>query len=223
MSNIADKIAKLIAKADSTTHPSEAELFMAKAHELLEAHGLSLMDLGELDSDPVGVDKDVLSTPSYPWIHRVASALVRYYGCRFVRHPVGPRMVYTVSGRASARITFTLMLPFVQRQIQKLSREAYKKGVYGSNATAANRIADATAARIWSMVPKMAQYEGTGANALVPVDLVQKALDDLYDGNIKAPRKSKLVVDAYAKEAAKNISLNAQTGKAPAAKRLESS
>jgi len=38
---IADKIRKLIAKADSSTHPEESAAFMAKVHGLLESHGLS--------------------------------------------------------------------------------------------------------------------------------------------------------------------------------------
>ena len=38
-SKIADLISKLIAKAESSTHPEEAETFMAKAHELLNKYG----------------------------------------------------------------------------------------------------------------------------------------------------------------------------------------
>ena len=112
---IAEKIQKLLAKANSSTHPEEAETFMAKAHALLEQHGLSLFDLGKLDSeDPIGrsQDKEMLRANSAAsWRTMVAGQLAIYYGCKMVTTNYrGDNFTYwTVFGRESARITFMLM------------------------------------------------------------------------------------------------------------------
>lgn len=45
MSKIEDTIAKLLAKAEGTNHPAEAEAFMAKAEELMLKHGIELAHL----------------------------------------------------------------------------------------------------------------------------------------------------------------------------------
>jgi len=59
MSNISNKIAAMIAKAESSSHPEEADAFMSKVHELLEKHGLSLQDIGTInEDDPVGHTKE---------------------------------------------------------------------------------------------------------------------------------------------------------------------
>lgn len=45
MSSLETKIANLLAKAESTTHPAEAEVFMAKAEELMLKHGIERANL----------------------------------------------------------------------------------------------------------------------------------------------------------------------------------
>lgn len=45
MSNLEDKIAKLLAKAEGTTNPHEAETFMAKAEALMLQHGIERAQL----------------------------------------------------------------------------------------------------------------------------------------------------------------------------------
>lgn len=45
MSTLETKIAALLAKAESTTHPAEAEAFMAKAEELMLRHGIERANL----------------------------------------------------------------------------------------------------------------------------------------------------------------------------------
>ncbi|TQE99523.1 MAG: DUF2786 domain-containing protein, partial [Spiribacter salinus] len=147
MSNtMAQKIAKLMRKADSTTHPEEAEAFMSKAQELMIQHGLNLLDLGKLHEDPVDVQREAAtSSSSYGWSCKVAGALAALYGCELVYHKHGNNFIYDIVGRESARVTFVMMLPFVLKQIKALARKGYKEGHYNSAMTAATRVGNATA------------------------------------------------------------------------------
>lgn len=221
MSDIAEKIRKLLAKADSSTHPEEADAFMVKAHTLMREHGLHLQDIGKLGEDPVGIDKDGLRTSSsYPWLTRVASALAALYGCKFVYFKVRNEIKYDIVGRESARGTFQLMMPFVERQIKALAREAFNEGHYNSRMQAVSRVGNATALRIWAMVRQAPKAEGTGVNALVPVDIIQAAMDEAYP-KVKKARAVALTVDHVAKNKASRVSVNVQAGSNTAAtKRL---
>lgn len=211
MSKIAERISKLIAKAEATTHEEEADAFMSKAQQLMEEHGLNLLQLGKLDEDPIGLQEDAIRTAaSYPWARKIANALSHYYGCRFVYYQRGNQILYDVAGRESARVTFTLMLPFVLKQVHKLSGIAFNKGVYPARMTAKTRIGNATAERIWSMCPKTEKNEGTGVNALVPVDLLEQLIDEA-NPNLKIGRATVTKFDHYAHEASKSVSVNRQT------------
>lgn len=218
--SIHSKIAAIIAKADSTTHPEEAAAFMAKAQAMLEKHGISLLELGRMGEDPIGVDKDITGhSASYPWMVRVADALVKYYGCNFVRFKRGNRITYSVAGRESARITFTLMLPFVERQVKAWGRQAFNDGVYNSRMKAVTRIGNATAVRIWQLCRETPRAEGEGINALVPVDLIKQALQEAFPDS-KQPRKTKVTVDHYATNKAQELNLNSQVPAPEGAARL---
>lgn len=213
---IADKIRKLIAHADSTSNQYEAEAFMAKVHDLLQAHGMSLLDVGKLTEDAVGVDVDTMSTSAtYSWMTHVAGALARYYGCRAITIKRGNSVIWSVAGRESARVTFTLMVPYVQRCVQDLGLEAFRSGVYGSRLQSVARIGNALAFRINDMVREnQAATEAsgvatTGVNALVPVDLIQQAVDELWP-ELRKGRAVKLATDKYARDAAAKVNLSAQ-------------
>lgn len=223
MSNIADKIRKLIAKADSTTHEEEAETFLHKAHELMRQHGLNLLDLGRLGSDdPVGhsedADADLKNNTSARWKYDLAGVLGKFYGCTVVGERRGTFNHWVIFGRESARTTFMLMYPFVYRQVMKLAREAYRAGKYPSAKHAQRAIGRALAVRVSRMVREQPEPTETGVNALVPVDIIQAAIDDHYgpDGlTIGKPRK--LRFDINAEEAAKKVSINVQaTGRGAA-------
>lgn len=223
MSDISVKISKIIAKADSTTNPEEAETFMAKAQQLMMEHGLSLLDLGRLDSDdPVAVDKDAWShSASYGFMTKVASAAARYYGVEWCRMRHGKDMVYSVAGRESARVTFMLMLPYLEREIKRVARIAFNEGHYSSRMQAATRCGNALALRIWSMAREehVTKHRGEGLNALVPVDLVEQALAEAFP-SMRKGRGGKVTVDAAARKAVEGISLHRQTGAAPASRMI---
>lgn len=212
MSDIAQKIAKLIAKADSSTHPEEADAFMAKAHAMLEAHGLSLLDLGKLDSeDAVGrTDRAMVSSDS--WKDKISFRLAAYYGCELVLiHARGTRSSkeYVVFGRESARVTFQLMAPFVFRQVAKLALAEYKRGAYDSRVKALNALAGALAARLIRLrQANQSRPQGSGLGALVPVDMITAARDEAFPD--ARTTKAKLTHDYNAQEVAKRVSLNQQ-------------
>ena len=208
---IAQKIAKIIAKADSTTNPEEAETFMSKAHDLMIAHGLDLLDLGRLSEDPVGVDKDAAEvSASYPWLRLCAGQLAAYYGCRLVTSKSGGTVRLHVIGRQSARVTFLLMLPYVKREVLNLGRIAYNEGHYKSRMLAATRMGNALALRIAGMLPSVAKHEGKGVNALVPVDVLESAMADAFP-KLGGARKRRVTTDSVSSERVKGVNLNRQT------------
>lgn len=217
MSNIADKISKLIAKADSSTHPEEASAFMAKVHQLLEAHGLNLLDLGRLQSDdPLGKhEKQAEFFASETALRDVVFRLARFYGCRAVIHQQDNHRWATIIGRESARITFELMWPYVKKTIRfearRLAKESTTKTTY---ARQLRFVADALAERLLLEVYRRLETEKanetvtTGVNALVPVDLLQQMVD-AQGAKVARDRETKTTPEARA--AAANVSLNLQT------------
>jgi len=222
--NYAKKITAILAKAESTNHEAEAEVLMEKAHKLMMEHGITLLDLGKLHEDPVGVNKNAVElSASYPWMRRVANQLGRYYGCKVV-YVNAPRnkVLLSVVGRESARITWELLVPFVQKQIQALAREAYKEGRYSSRMQAVTRIGNATAIRIAKLADEMrsdTRIFGTGVNALVPVDIIDNALAEAFPGAVTT-RSRAASVDDYAREAAKKVNFDRQMGRASATRMI---
>lgn len=219
MNGIAAKIQKLIAKADSTTHPEEAAIFMAKAQTLMEEHGLSLLDLGTLEEDdPVGVSKgeELRNNGNAPWRFQLAAALARYYGCKLVGERRGNFTYWVVFGRESARVTFMLMFPYVDRQVLAQARIETAKGNYPSNKHAHGAVGRAMASRVHKLANEQEERRAAapaskGLNALVPVDAVEGAFKEYY-GNAKfRTTRGKAGFDRNAAAAAGRISLNRQT------------
>ena len=225
MTAIAEKIRKLIAKANSSTHPEEGDTFMAKAQELMMAHGLSLLDLGRLDSeDPVGVDEEAATfSAGYSGMRIVAGQLARLYGCKMVFFKMPKNKVrIAVVGRESARITFTLMFPFVQRQLMKAGAELFNTGRYSSRIQSLNYVSNALAIRIAQLCDDQKQAEAKGArgiNALVPVDLIDAAMNDAFP-RLRESRSRSIKLDHAAAKKAEGISLHRQAGAAPSIRQI---
>lgn len=220
---IAAKIAKLIAKADSSTHPEEADTFMTKAQALLEAHGISMLDLGKLGDDAVGHDEDAYRS-SENWKNKLANQLAIMYGCTLVTDPVTLKQVkYVVFGRESARVTFTLMFPYILRQVQKLANIEQKAGRYATRHKAMVAVAGALTIRIYRMnaaakAGEASTKQTTGVNALVPVDIIEAAVAERFP----QLRMSKATIraDRNAHDVASRVSLHRQTSATSAARQL---
>jgi hypothetical protein len=220
---IAEKIRKIIAKAESTTSSEEAAIFMEKAHRLMEEHSISLLDLGRLDADdPVGIDLYFYeSKKSTPWRETLAGTLAQYYGCRLVtestyKNGKVEEIWHSIAGRQSARITYQLMWPFVLKQVMKIANEDYKNGYYNNPPQAYRQTALALAVRI-NKLNKERQNEADQSsnklaqvNALVPIDMIEDLID-LYFPNSRTTGAKNVSINSHALQRANEVSLNRQT------------
>ena len=216
MSVIADKIRKIIAKADSSEHPEEAMAFLDKAQRMMEEHGLSLLDLGRLNSDdPVGTDKEFYrGRVNDSWRQMVAPQLAEFFGCRMVITHKGDNKWHSVTGRESARITYQLMWPFVDRQVMAIARRDVAAGKYKTVNAARRQIGYALAIRIAEMnrAHKPVQAEGLSqANTLVPVDLIRAAMAEAFP-DLRSMGAKTVRFDHNATRSAAEVSLHRQAG-----------
>lgn len=213
MSKIAETIQKLLAKADSTTHPEEAEVFLAKAHQLLEQHGISLLDLGMLEEkDPVGFthDENNRANSSALWRTRLANAVANFYGCQTVTSTRGNFQYWTVFGRESARVTFMLMYPYIERQV--LAQARANKDQFNNLKSGHRMIGDALTLRIWELIrARKPVLTPSQSSALVPVDMIREKMKEMYPNLRKGPAVT-LRTSAAAQKAAAAISLDNQIG-----------
>lgn len=214
---IIDKIRKIIAKADGTTHPSEAETFMAKAHAMLEAHNLSLLDLADAtaaDADEIGTTDDLVTVlKSSYWAKALTFSLAQYFGCRAVLLTRGNHLAFCVTGRESARVTFELMHPYIMRQVRAQGRELSKTGKASSPSAGARAVGNALTDRvnflIWEERKKEEARVESGCRALVPVDAVKAAEAERFP-ELRTVKSRPKTTTAAARDAADRVSLSHQ-------------
>jgi hypothetical protein len=219
-STIADKIRKVLAKAEGTDNPQEAETFMAKAEALLYEHNMSMLDLNDLDTvDPVGTAHSVAKyRVNDSWMGNLGGALARYYGLRPIvggdaktKHTKH----LTVVGRESNRVTFELMLPWIKSQVLAQGRQLYKENPveYKSDRSAARKVANALTFRIQDIVAEQKKEEttvtskGGKTRALVPVDLIDEVIKKEFP-NLKEGRQTSVATTRSATSAAATINLS---------------
>lgn len=210
-----DRIRKVFAKAEGTDNPHEAEMLMAKVQGMLDEHNLELLDIERAsDADPIGTDMNAYHHfVKDSWWRHTVSAVARLYGAQAVYHNVTKnKTVISVSGRESARITLSLMLPFIRKQIRAQARTLAQEHGY-SAAKSERLVGNALTKRVWRMVWEAEERDqnrvATGQRALVPVDLVKAEIERAY-GEVSIKKSStKTTRDAVA--LADKISLNRQT------------
>lgn len=216
---IIERINRIIALANSTTHPEEAETFMAKVHEMLEQYGLTLLEVGRLDEeDPIEhlEDRQTLrANGQAKWRTMVANQLAIYYGCQLVKTKYrGDNFEYwTVFGRRSALTTFNLMYPYVDRQILAVAREEVRKGHFANNKQAHSKVGIAMVFRLQRLNQEKAEAstrDAATSNTLVPVDQIRLAMENFF-GKLSEGKVRTLNVDRHAAAAAEGISLALQT------------
>lgn len=217
---IASKIQKLIAHAEGTNNEHEAEIFMSKAHAMMEEHSLSLLDLGRLnDEDVVGKNRDAV-TFAGTWQRKMAAGLARYFGCNVVQTSHGRTKHLHLIGRESARTTTLLMLPFVLKQVYSLADDlAAEEGITRSKACTA--VGNALTYRLQDLAIRKASAPkgGSGINALVPVDLIKAEMEEQF-GRLTSVRGRGMKTSSAAQNAAAKVSLHKQASHSAPASRM---
>lgn len=209
---ILEKIKALLAKAASTTNANEAEVFAAKANELMEKYQIDI-DAIRASDDPVGKDKAYATkAKATTWQMDAASATAQYYGCRAIRSRRPEGCFITIFGRESARITAMEMLPYFIKTINVYAREMSKQLGWDSY-KCAKQIGQAFAARLQGLAPKMEQANSvvTGKNALIRLDEINALVEATFP-HLSRSRERQINTSAAAQAYAGRIGLAGQMG-----------
>lgn len=232
---VLDRTRKVLALAEGTNNMEEAALMMNKVHAMLREHNVTLLDVAQADTvDPVDASREAAYCwISNSWVKKVASALARLYGCQMVTQQQGNKLLMSIVGRQSARVTWEVMLPFVVAQVKSEAR-----------ADRDSAITDLVAATgwDWDRASKHSRVKGIGAyeravgnalvyringmareneyqdsarvkageRALVPVDMVEHALIAAFP-NLRMLKARTLSTTSQAVASAQRVSLHHQT------------
>jgi hypothetical protein len=227
-SKILDRIRKVLALAEGTNNPAEAETMMAKVQAMLDEHNFTLLDVASASDDPIGTDMRAAHCyVSNSWIKKVAGPLARLYGCRIVITEIGNKIYISISGRESGRVTWSLMLPFVLDQVKAEAKKLREADIalYGEPSVKGigvyqRAVGNALSGRLWTMVHEQDAREAgrvaNGERALVPVDLVEAEMSRAFP-SLSTSRARALSTTPEARRAAANVSVHRQTGGSAAA------
>jgi len=117
---IMDRVRKLLAKAnDAACTPAEAEIFLAKAHELMAQHNIDMAKLTPANSTP---DRTILEfqTLVRPWNNAIIKGICDIYFCKwyYKTMPKGKKNpVYVIGRKDNAEVAHSLCLS-VLRSVQ---------------------------------------------------------------------------------------------------------
>lgn len=211
---IIKRIRKVLALAEGTDNPQEAEIMMAKVYSMLTEHNLELVDVETAsEDDPVDVDRKAYKHyVKDSWFRWTVIRLGQLYGVTVVYYKIGKNTTaMDAVGRESARITLQLMVPFVRKQIRAQAVALAADEGY-SRAKAERYIANALNLRILRLAASEIRKSSvkTGGVALVPVDEIKQKLDSEF-GDLTNVRQRSTTTTSKAVERAKEISLNRQT------------
>ena len=242
---VLDQIRKLHAKATGTDNAAEADTFLAKVQQLLDRHNVSMYDVHMSDeADPIGVDHAAgKSFKADSWTDILAGQLAAFYNCDLVISTIRNHIYYTVAGRESARLTWSLMYPYVVKQVRQQAKAMVAKHMEANprlyeftpaqipNLTLRKRLRDAQltkskaerkvgyamALRLHGLVrDRELNLDARTKNALVPVDTLEALLREAFpDLKDNSSDSRVLRVDAESRKAAEEINLNSQMAAAP--------
>lgn len=232
MEKIKRIIMGLLAKASGTDNAHEAEVFLAKAMELMQKYQLDIADMVDV-GDPIISHVGLSQAESgHAWRWKLYSAVAKLYGCKSVHYGVGyrpglkgkptPWFEQRLVGRESAIITTDLMYPWIVEQVRKAAKEiAALTGM--SEQGQAKRVAAALIVRIYDIIAAQEQNQmetPVKRNALLILDQVSAAYKRLYP-EAKLVKSHGSRTDTLSKLAADGIGLHRQT-KTTAQRRLTS-
>lgn len=216
MKKTLDRIRKVLALANGTDNPAEAELMMMKVQSMLDEHNLTLLDVENAsEEDPIATDKDVYHHfVKDGWKKWTVVRLGNLYGVKTSWYKMTKnKTVISVTGRESARITLELMLPYVLKEIRAKARVLVSEKGY-SKAKAERYVANALNERMREMyratLDDRNAMAGTGRD-LIPVDEIKAKFDEDIGKTRTVTDRSK-ADDERARELADEISLDKQMG-----------
>lgn len=228
--NIVEKIKALLAKAKSTDNEHEAEIFLAKAYELMEKHQLGAEDL-ERD-DPVRGEATYRRADrgGVDWDFHLLFAVAKYYGCKGCRtngwdSKTGkPYYEMDLVGRESAQITAIEMHKYLVSTVRRLGREkahtipvynddGYRIGYMNADQTARS-IGNALRQRLYELARLQERKDNAptdaGKNALVTLDRVLAVYQERHPDATTI--KGRYHTTGAARDIANGIGLNLQAG-----------
>lgn len=214
-----ERIQKLLDRAEGTTFEAEAEACLRKAQQIMSSEGISAADIASKSKDDelgtLGENKlnNGEAKSYFNWKKILLNSLSYFFDCKLIFSSVGSRkVVYTVIGRESNRITFEVMYNWIHDKTMKEARERY-----GSDTAARNSyclgVANGISDKIYEMKRKT---PATDAWGIVPIDEVRSYIKEHYKNLTKGKAISTNVSDGAAyssgKKAGSDTSLNRQFG-----------
>jgi len=196
MSDIADKIKKLMAKArDAAAGEAEALTCAEKARKLMEEHGLDESVLEER-----GVIGPHTVNPKYidPWRRQIIIQCSRLYGCEAVFYKGGSVNRYDIIGREAGATVAASMIQFLDDEVRRLALAARREAGGDRRYLLAFERGCGTriAGRLYEMreaSESKAKVEGTGLVLLKEYQQVQAWMGEHMQTTSSKGRGSKLV------------------------------
>lgn len=209
-----EKIAAIIAMAESTNNPHEADAFMNKAEKLLEKYQLSRWELGTKGDEMGKTSHWTTNKNPVTWKKYLINAVARYYGASaLMEYGVDGSVSFSFVGRESSRQTAEIMYPFIMKQVKALGAELAVKEPAMNAKQHTRRIAHALSGRITKLIDEAAETKKglAGERALTLTSEIDAYLESL--GTTKT-RGGKIGTTNSAKAAAEKVSLNKQANAA---------
>ena len=216
MSNMHSKIQAILRKAESSTHPEEAEAFWKKAQELMKKHQIEASVFHD-DGTQASVKYDL------------EEVVAVYFGCRVIRitwrkHPnkSALRCYLRIFGLESALVVHQNMFPFIWKQVNQLAASA--SVTPAGQKKMVRDVSRALASRLWELhaerqrEEQQAAVSPTSSTALVVAS--DATLNAMLDAKIqeefpdlKERKPSKVQPPSQlARVLAKSVSLDPQIG-----------
>lgn len=215
-----ERIQKLLDRAEGTTFEAEAEACLRKAQQIMSAEGISAADIASKSKDDelgiLGENKLNNGEPKsyFNWKKILLSSLSHFFDCKLITSATGNsrKIVYTIIGRESNRITLEVMYNWIHDKTMKEARERY-----GSDTAARNSyclgVANGISEKIYEMKKKVPAMDAWG---IVPIDEVKAYIKEHYKNLSKGKAISTNVSNGAAynsgKKAGNDTSLNRQFG-----------
>lgn len=235
MSNMHSKIQAILRKAESSTHPEEAEAFWKKAQELMKKHQIEASVFH--DDGTVTIQEGVTEIRSNEYDdgtqasvkYDLEEVVAVYFGCRVIRvtwrkHSNKPalRCYLRIFGLESALVVHQNMFPFIWKQVNQLAASA--STTPAGQKRMVRDISRALASRLWELRAERQREEQqaaaspTSSTALVVASdatlnamldaKIQEEFPDLKErkpSKVQPPSQLALVL-------AKSVSLDPQIG-----------